>query len=140
MAIEKAYQGFIFAYELTANHLSLKLLRLIRLGRIDLSKVAFMRSASAKEAITARFSLFARRWPSGQTGLAPAYLIETQNGKQVVVRLKPGFHYRVRSVIGRHLEEQRAARDRLPIAEFGKTRTVIPKKKPGNLLLDKTDT
>jgi hypothetical protein len=107
--IVKDYQGLFFAYELTAKRLSFKLFRLIPLVWVDLKDVDCMRVSSHEQLIHKCFRNILRLfkyeyWPSfvaGQRhGLSALYVIKTDNSRYIYIRIKPGFHYRLRSAIG----------------------------------------
>ncbi len=103
-----SYQGFLFAYELSASCLSLKFMRFITLHRIWLEDVKTMHAAHTGEMLPNRLKslhriLYNRIWPAFgyNTIEAPRYVIEMKNQTRVFLRMKSGFHYKVRTAIGR---------------------------------------
>jgi hypothetical protein len=101
-------QGIIFCYTLTNTRLWLMLFRIFPLGCVRLSRIKTMRTASSREF----FELNAHRlflwwkywhWPYplnmvGRRGIT-VYLLETHDGGRVFVRLKPGIHYMLRTLM-----------------------------------------
>lgn len=109
--MKSAYQGLLFAYQLTPTRLNLKLLRFIPLGTIRLDRIASMRRAGSREFFsTGWHRVFCSwkywHWPYPLQMLfcraQVVYLLETYSGIQVFVRLKPSFHYMLRTSIGDH--------------------------------------
>lgn len=113
-----AWEGWIFAYQLTSGSLKLWCLRCIPLGRIRLSEVSFLRQRSqeelsrlARDAVTrpARSWYWPHPFRMGRAGFDHApYVLGTTGGTRIYLRLKHGFHYRLREAIGRAREKRDA--------------------------------
>lgn len=104
------YDGLVFAYALSRDWLTLKLFRLIPLARVRLAKVIYIRqrvwsdvSELAGDAVKRPFRSW--YWPHpiyfGGVGRHAAYVIGTEDGTRIYVRLRTGFHYRLRDAVGR---------------------------------------
>lgn len=108
-SVNSARDGFVFSYEISGTHFSLKLFRLIPLGRVRLDDMRYIRQRSDSDLRTL-FSDFFRRpfrswyWPhtlvqNGGLRSSP-YIIRTRNNRNIFVRLKVGYHYRLRAAMG----------------------------------------
>jgi hypothetical protein len=105
------WEGWVFAHGLTETHLHLRLFRLFPLAWVRLDTVEFLRQRSGRE--LTRFAGDAVRrpgrawyWPHplfmGREGFDHApYVLGTCRGTRVFVRLRHGFHYRLREAIHR---------------------------------------
>ena len=101
-------QGVIFCYLLTNNHLWLMLFRIFPLACVRLNQIKTMRTASTREFFEMnahRFFIWWKywHWPYplnmvGRRGIT-VYLLETRSGGRVFVRLKPGIHYMLRTLM-----------------------------------------
>lgn len=112
--------GFVWCYELTNEHLRLRLFRALTLGRIALRQVAYIRQRGADDLSGLFRDMFLKPfrawyWPhpamSYKSGHSTPYVIRTQDGTRVFVRLRSGFHYRLRAAIG---NAKAAAKDMRP--------------------------
>ncbi len=102
--------GFIWCYELSSDHLALKLFQCLPLGRIRLSNVVYVRQRSAGDLAAWWRDFFLKPfrswyWPhpvmSHKVGHSTPYIIRTRSGNRIYVRLRGGFHYRLRDAIGK---------------------------------------
>jgi hypothetical protein len=105
----RAKDGWVFCYEITSRYFSLKLFRAILLARIRLQDIKYIRQRSGEDvrqwiidSIIHPFRTW--YWPHpflGNTGLRSApYIVRTQKGRRIMVRLKGGFHYQLRAAMG----------------------------------------
>lgn len=101
--------GFVWCYELTNDHLRLKLFRILTLGRISLRQVAYIRQRGADDLSGFLLDMFLKPfrawyWPhpamSYRSAHSTPYVIRTQGGTRVFVRLRGGFHYWLRAAMG----------------------------------------
>ena len=101
-------QGFFLAFRLTDRRLSLKLFRIIPLSWVRLEDITYLRVASIEEFLTSwKKGVSAEFWPAFITGynrrMAPVYMLNVEHKKKrrkIYLRLKSGFHYRLRTTIG----------------------------------------
>lgn len=95
------FQGFVFAYELTPEHIVLRFLRVIPLAKIKITEIDHMRLSAGREYLDIGLNFY---WPSllnNNRGQNPLYVIVTRGGrKKYFLRLGGKFHYQVRSAIG----------------------------------------
>ncbi|MBP7275610.1 MAG: hypothetical protein KBA51_05350 [Kiritimatiellae bacterium] len=113
-----AWEGWFFAYQLTPDSIRLWWLRCIPLGRILLSNVSFLRQRSQTELTQLVRDTLTRParswyWPHplrmGRPGFDHApYVLGTASGSRIYLKLRHGFHYRLREAIGRAREKARA--------------------------------
>lgn len=103
-------EGFLIAYEITETHFRLRLLRLIPLARIRLDEIQYIRQRSGEGmggllAEVIRHPFHSLYWPHPLFGFSraesTAYVIRMTSGRRVFVRLRTGFHYRLRAAMGR---------------------------------------
>ncbi len=101
--------GFVWCYELSSDRLRLRLFRLFTLGRISLRNVVYVRQRGADDLAQLVRDMFLKPfrswyWPhpamSYRSGHSTPYVIRTQGGTRIFVRLRSGFHYRLRAAIG----------------------------------------
>lgn len=103
------WEGWVFAHGLTEDRLLLRLFRLFPLARVRLAEVEFLRQRSARDLSrlagdTLRRPARSWYWPHplfmGREGFDHApYVLGTRGGTRVFVRLRHGFHYRLREAI-----------------------------------------
>lgn len=104
----KHRQGFILSIELTDQKLYLKILRLLPISKVRLKDIDYMRVSNFNEYLEfTRRSLHSQFWPTFFRGFkkktAPIYMLKIKNGKRrLFLRLSSGFHYRLRTYIGRN--------------------------------------
>ena len=110
----KERQGFVFSIELTEKRLCLKFLRMIPLSWLWLKDIEGMRVSSFKEHIEKLKKGYPTEyWPSFFKGYkkrtAPVYMLKTVDGERCLfLRLSSGFHYRLRTALGKkHHEHDR---------------------------------
>lgn len=110
----RVYQGRIFSYELGNDCLTFKLFRLLPLARIRLRDIRQIRSGHWSDILPHRRRPIIRQircsyWPSLMGGhvMATRYVLERANRGRTLIRMEPGFCYRLRMAVGAH---QRAAR------------------------------
>jgi len=102
-------QGFFLAFRLSDKRLTLKLFRLIPLSWVRLEDVTYLRVSDMEEYLTSwKKGVRAEFWPAVITGynrrMAPVYMLNVQGKhrrRKIYLRLKSGFHYRLRTTIGR---------------------------------------
>jgi hypothetical protein len=103
------YEGIVFAYELTRTHLRLRLFRRLTLGRVPLSSVLYVRQRGAEDLRRLLRDMFAEPfrswyWPhplmSRDGARSTPYVLRTERGARVYLRLRPGYHYRLRAAVG----------------------------------------
>lgn len=115
--------GWIWCYELTSERLNLRLFRLFPIASIALRRMVYIRQRAAGDiadllldAIKKPFKSW--YWPhpamSYHRGHSTPYIIRTERGTRVYVRLRGGFHYRLRAAMG--AARFNHARDAAPIA------------------------
>ena len=106
-AVER--DGFVWCYELSADYLRLKLFRLITLGRISLGHIVYIRQRGGSDVAALLRDMLFRPfrtwyWPhpamSYNAGFSMPYVIRTSHGIKVYVRLRSGYHYRLRDAMG----------------------------------------
>lgn len=101
-----SWEGFVFAHVLSNRALSLRLFRLLPVGYIRLDRVAYVRRRSPRDLRNLFLPGRCYYWPHplfmgrAEFDHAP-YMIRMVNGAQVFVRMRHGFHYRLRDAIGR---------------------------------------
>lgn len=108
-SVNSAHDGFVFAYEISDTHFSLKLFRLIPLGRVRLDDMRYIRQRSSSDLQDFFSDLLLRPfkswyWPhtliqNGGLRSTP-YIIRTRKNRNIFVRLKVGYHYRLRAAMG----------------------------------------
>lgn len=101
--------GWVFAYEITATHFTLKLFRCIPVAWLRLDRVRHIRQRSdgaffhvAAELLTSplRKWYWPHPWMSRSPLASGPYVIRMASGRGVYVRLRTGFHYRLRAAVG----------------------------------------
>ncbi|MDZ4198059.1 MAG: hypothetical protein U1E27_02105 [Kiritimatiellia bacterium] len=103
-------EGFIFAYEISSEIFCLKLFRVLPVAWIHLRDIQYIRQRSG-EGVGGLFAEFFGHpfrswyWPHPLMSFSPAestaYVIRLDSGHQIFVRLRAGFHYRLRAAMGR---------------------------------------
>ncbi len=99
--------GFTFAVRLRSDRVVFSFLGILPLYRVDIDDIEYLRVSSMNEYFEAmRSGESVRYWPSFITGyakrLAPVYVIKVKSSdEKVFVRLRSGFHYLLRTAIGR---------------------------------------
>lgn len=116
----ESWEGWFFSYGLLSDRLALRLFRLFPLASVELSKVANLRQRSKRDITrlandALRFPHRCWYWPHplfmGRPGFDHApYVITTTRGTHIYLRLKHGFHYRLRTAIN----DARLARSEQP--------------------------
>ena len=116
------YDGLLFAYALSREWLALKLFRVIPLARVRLARVVYIRQRVWSDlgelvghAVKRPFRSW--YWPHpfflGGAGRHAPYVIGTEQGTRIYIRLRTGFHYRLRDAVGRaRIPEDLDAADR----------------------------
>ena len=99
--------GFIFAVRLRSDRVVFRFLGIFPAYSIDIDDIEYLRVSSMNEYFAAlRAGEVVRYWPSFITGyakrLAPVYMIKVESrDEKIFVRLRSGFHYLLRTAIGR---------------------------------------
>jgi hypothetical protein len=120
----KEREGFFFALTLDRKRLGLRLLGILPVASIRLRRIRYIRQRGGGEL----FQLFRdslrhplRSWYWPRPGLARGvhhsapFMVCMQSGRRIYLRLRPGFHHRLRSAVG---EARALARD---LAEEGRS-------------------
>lgn len=101
--------GWVWCYELTSERLNLRLFRLLPIGSVALRRIVYIRQRGAddmsglfRDALLKPFKSW--YWPhpimSYHRGHSTPYIIRTDRGARIFVRLRSGFHYRLRDAMG----------------------------------------
>ncbi len=104
-----ATEGWLWAIALDRRWLRLRLFRCITVARVALDDIRYVRQRSEgdlsrlfREAVRRPFRCW--YWPHGWMARGPncsaPYLLHTRRGARIYLRLRPGFHYRLRAAIG----------------------------------------
>jgi hypothetical protein len=94
---------YVVSYHLTPGALTVSLLGFIRLRRVALSDVRYLRLASSDEV---SHTYFFRNWSHFRPGRArycPIYVLRTRKrNKRIFLKLRSGAHFRLRRAIGEY--------------------------------------
>lgn len=101
--------GVVFAYTLSRRRLTLKLFRLLPVGSVRLEHVLYIRQRSGADVHQLFRDMFTHPfrswyWPhpamSYSKGQSTSYVLRTRRGCRLYVRMRTGFHYRLRDAVG----------------------------------------
>ncbi len=106
------HQGIFLSTVLSDEWLMLKILRIIPISWVRVSDIEYLRISSFREHVSSlRHGINSQYWPSYIRGYrrktAPVYMLQVKGDeRRIFIRVKSGFHYRLRTAINREKENE----------------------------------
>lgn len=99
--------GSPFSFELKGDHVLVKLLGVVPVGKVHLGAIHFLRLATKNEVSPIYFVL---NWPQmllvSQRSKCPVYILQTRKGHKFFLKMEGGAHFRLRQAIARHSDRR----------------------------------